>query len=145
VVLADTSVWIDYFREGLPALGERLRRGNVVMHPFVVGELACGSFSNRQSTLELLQQMRSVVARRQRRIEALVRIECAKLDALTQFGAEYELDGRRRVDDGQRLSRSARSRSEATVLPRYAVQPLSRSRVASGVGYSASLRAARIK
>jgi predicted nucleic acid-binding protein len=41
-------------------LGERLRRHEVVMHPFVVGELACGNFSNREATLELLQQLRSV-------------------------------------------------------------------------------------
>ncbi len=26
MILADTSVWIDYFREGLPELAERLRR-----------------------------------------------------------------------------------------------------------------------
>ena len=60
MILADTSVWIDYFRRGLPELGERLRRGDIVMHPFVVGELACGNLSNRQATLELLQQLRSV-------------------------------------------------------------------------------------
>jgi len=30
------------------------------MHPFVVGELACGNFSNRQEILELLEQLRSV-------------------------------------------------------------------------------------
>ena len=60
MILADTSVWIDYFRKDLPELGERLRRGDVVMHPFVVGELACGNFSNREETLELLEQLRSV-------------------------------------------------------------------------------------
>jgi predicted nucleic acid-binding protein len=60
MILADTSVWIDYFRKDLPELGERLRRGDVVMHPFVVGELACRNFSNRQETLELLEQLRSV-------------------------------------------------------------------------------------
>jgi predicted nucleic acid-binding protein len=60
MILADTSVWIDYFREGLPELAERLRRSVVVMHPFVVVELACGNFSNRDATLELLQHLRSV-------------------------------------------------------------------------------------
>ena len=60
MILADTSVWIDYFRDDLPELGERLRHHEVVMHPFVVGELACGNFSNREATLELLQQLRSV-------------------------------------------------------------------------------------
>jgi len=60
MILADSSVWIDHFRQGLPELGESLRRREVVMHSFVVGELACGNFANRQATLELLQQLRSV-------------------------------------------------------------------------------------
>lgn len=60
MILADTSVWIDYFRAGLPELAERLRRSLVVMHPFVVGELACGNFSNRDAIFELLQQLRPV-------------------------------------------------------------------------------------
>lgn len=60
MILVDTSVWIDHFRQGLPELAESLRRREVVMHPYIVGELACGNFSNRQATLELLQQLRSV-------------------------------------------------------------------------------------
>jgi len=62
MILADTSVWIDYFRAGLPELAERLCRSIVVMHPFVVGELACGNFSSRDAIFELLQQLRSVTA-----------------------------------------------------------------------------------
>ncbi len=60
MILADTSVWIDYFRDDLPELGERLRRGDVVMHPFVLGELACGNFSRRQTIFDLLQQLRCI-------------------------------------------------------------------------------------
>ena len=60
MILADTSVWIDFFREDLPELGDRLRRRDVLIHPFVVGVLACGNFSNREATLALLQQRRSV-------------------------------------------------------------------------------------
>ncbi len=56
MILADTSVWIDYFRGDLPDLGARLRRRDVLIHPFVVGELACGNFSNREATLQLLEQ-----------------------------------------------------------------------------------------
>jgi predicted nucleic acid-binding protein len=55
MILADTSVWIDYFREDLPELGERLRRREVVMHPFVVGELACGNFYLPMPDLDLGQ------------------------------------------------------------------------------------------
>ena len=60
MILAATLVWIDSFREDLSELGERLRRVEVVMHPFVLSELACGNFTRREEPLELLQQLRSV-------------------------------------------------------------------------------------
>lgn len=60
MILADTSIWIEHFREGLPELAERLRRNDVATHPFVVGELACGNLAKRNETLELLQQLPSV-------------------------------------------------------------------------------------
>jgi predicted nucleic acid-binding protein len=46
MVLADTSIWIDHFRRGDPQLARLLNRGDVVMHPFVTGELMLGSVSN---------------------------------------------------------------------------------------------------
>jgi predicted nucleic acid-binding protein len=73
MILADTSVWIGYFREGMPELAERLRRSVVVMHPFVVGELACGNFSNREETLELLQQLRSVAVAEHDEVMSFIR------------------------------------------------------------------------
>lgn len=57
MVLVDTSIWIDHFRRGLPALAEQLNAGAVVCHPFVVGELACGNLKNRGEILELLQTL----------------------------------------------------------------------------------------
>jgi predicted nucleic acid-binding protein len=41
-VLADTSIWIDHFRRSDRRLAKLLDRGDVVMHPFVVGELLLG-------------------------------------------------------------------------------------------------------
>jgi predicted nucleic acid-binding protein len=41
-VLADTSIWIDHFRGSDRRLAKLLDRGDVVMHPFVVGELLLG-------------------------------------------------------------------------------------------------------
>src|SRR5690349_3037041 len=41
VILADTSVWIEHFRKGEPALQERLSEGRILMHPWISGELAC--------------------------------------------------------------------------------------------------------
>ena len=42
MVLADTSIWIDHFRRGDFQLFELLERGEIVMHPFIVGELVLG-------------------------------------------------------------------------------------------------------
>jgi predicted nucleic acid-binding protein len=47
VILVDTSVWIDHFRAGDAALAELLNQGRVLMHSFVLGELALGNFRRR--------------------------------------------------------------------------------------------------
>jgi predicted nucleic acid-binding protein len=54
VILVDTSVWIDHLRSGEPSLVAVLEGGRVMMHPFVLGELACGNLANRSEVLELL-------------------------------------------------------------------------------------------
>jgi predicted nucleic acid-binding protein len=41
-VLADTSIWIDHFRRSDSRLAQLLERGEVTMHPFVIGELVLG-------------------------------------------------------------------------------------------------------
>jgi len=57
VVLVDTSVWVAHFRDGSIGLEELLEEGEVVCHPFIVGELACGNFKNRSEVLSLLQAL----------------------------------------------------------------------------------------
>jgi predicted nucleic acid-binding protein len=42
MILADTSIWIDHFRRSDLRLSRFLDRGEIVMHPFVIGELALG-------------------------------------------------------------------------------------------------------
>ncbi len=41
-VLVDTSVWVDHFRRPNAVLAELMVLDQVLMHPLVVGELACG-------------------------------------------------------------------------------------------------------
>jgi predicted nucleic acid-binding protein len=57
LILVDTSVWVDHFRRGDAQLVDLLERAAVVMHPFVIGEIACGNLGDRLSILELLQDL----------------------------------------------------------------------------------------
>jgi len=54
VILVDTSVWIDHFRSCSLALSEALERGEILTHPFVIGEIACGNLRRRNEVLDLL-------------------------------------------------------------------------------------------
>lgn len=42
-VLVDTSVWVDHFRRPNAVLAEMMVLDQVLTHPLVVGELACGT------------------------------------------------------------------------------------------------------
>ncbi len=57
MMLVDTSVWIDHFRHGDAALTAALEAGQVGMHSFVLGELACGNMRSRVEVLSLLQAL----------------------------------------------------------------------------------------
>lgn len=54
MILVDTSVWIDHLHKSVPALAEALEGEDVLTHPFVIGELACGDVRNRREVLDLL-------------------------------------------------------------------------------------------
>ena len=49
-VLVDTSIWVDHFRQSDRQLAELLDLGDVVMHPFVIGELALGFASEKMTS-----------------------------------------------------------------------------------------------
>ena len=57
MVLVDTSVWVNHLRRGDTQLEKLLLDGEVVCHPFVIGELACGNIKNRSEILALLQAL----------------------------------------------------------------------------------------
>jgi hypothetical protein len=57
VVLVDTSIWVDHLRKKEPKLADLLNEGMVVMHPFVLGELACGNLKNRAALLTNLEAL----------------------------------------------------------------------------------------
>ena len=57
MILVDTSVWIDHLRRGNNRLSGLLHGGEVLCHPFILGELACGNLSRRERILRLLQAL----------------------------------------------------------------------------------------
>ena len=60
MILVDTSVWIDHFRLGDKVLRDLLHTAEVAIHPFIIGELACGNLRNRTEILQLLSELPQV-------------------------------------------------------------------------------------
>jgi predicted nucleic acid-binding protein len=57
LILVDTSVWIDHLRAGDDLLAKLLDTGRVLMHPFVIGELALGKMRQREVILAALSDL----------------------------------------------------------------------------------------
>jgi predicted nucleic acid-binding protein len=57
LILVDTSVWVDHLRRGDARLRALLENARVLAHPFVIGEIACGSLSDRKVVLDLLRHL----------------------------------------------------------------------------------------
>jgi len=57
MILVDTSIWIDHFRSADLGLARALQDGQVLVHPFVLGELALGVISVRDLALSYLSQL----------------------------------------------------------------------------------------
>lgn len=57
MVLVDTSVWIDHLKKGNTSLEKLLLDIEVICHPFIIGELACGNLKNRAEILSLLHSL----------------------------------------------------------------------------------------
>ena len=60
MILADTSVWIDHFRSGNRELRKLLDQGQILIHPFIVAELALVTLLDRARTLALLDLLQKV-------------------------------------------------------------------------------------
>jgi len=62
MVLVDTSIWIKHLRKTEPQLVELLDQALVLMHPLILGELACGSLNNRTGILGHLGALPAAVS-----------------------------------------------------------------------------------
>jgi predicted nucleic acid-binding protein len=61
LILIDTSVWIDHLRTSIAPLEDALEAGDALVHPFIIGELACGEMKQRSEVLQLLATLPSSV------------------------------------------------------------------------------------
>jgi hypothetical protein len=66
VILADTSIWVDHLRRRNLEMEMRLSQGQILMHPFIVAEIALGSLHDRRKKLDDM--------------EALLEVKVAKLN-----------------------------------------------------------------
>lgn len=57
MILADTSVWVDHFRNGNAEFSDRLNNAEICIHDFILGEIALGSIQNRPVILSLLDHL----------------------------------------------------------------------------------------
>lgn len=80
MILVDTSVWVDHFRRGDAALAGLLARAQVLIHPFVVGEIACSGLRDAATVLGLLRRLPAAPV--------------AAPDEVLRFVERHRLDGR---------------------------------------------------
>ena len=60
MIVADSSVWIDHWRVADLNFRRLLMDKRVVMHPYVLGELALGSLKDRRQTIADLSDLMSL-------------------------------------------------------------------------------------
>lgn len=56
-ILVDTSVWVDHFRKRNDTLIYLLKQDRVLIHPMILGEIACGTPPSRTKTLADLNDL----------------------------------------------------------------------------------------
>jgi predicted nucleic acid-binding protein len=72
VILADTSIWVDHLRGRNPEMERRLSRGQIVMHPFVVAEIALGSLHSRRARLDDMDALLEVKVARLNEVRNMI-------------------------------------------------------------------------
>jgi predicted nucleic acid-binding protein len=75
VVLVDSSVWIAHLRVADAHLAELLGAGLVRTHPWIIGELACGTLHRRHELLSSIERLPSTPVATQSEMRVLVERE----------------------------------------------------------------------
>ena len=73
MILADTSVWADHLRRKDATMSTCLDLGEIVMHPFVLGELSLGSMPKYDAVIATLMVMPAIQVAQADEVLVLVR------------------------------------------------------------------------
>ena len=72
MILADSSIWIDHLRASDRDMTAMLHAGQILTHPFIIGEIALGSLRNRHTILRMLHRLPEVVHARNAEVDMLI-------------------------------------------------------------------------
>lgn len=110
MIVVDSSVWIDHFRDPDSVLLQLLEERRILIHPFVIGEVALGHVRRREMALSELKELRRVAMAEDKEVlqfihdNRLFGIGIGYIDAhllastmLTKGAALWTLDGRLRA------------------------------------------------
>jgi predicted nucleic acid-binding protein len=72
MIIADTSIWVDHFRKNEVFFGKLLEARQIVLHPFVLGEVSLGNLSQRPLSLSFLQALPKLIVASNAEVQALI-------------------------------------------------------------------------
>ena len=76
MILADTFIWIDHLRSRNKELSKLLNQGQIVIHPFIIAELALGSLRERTKALALLDLLPQVRVAQLGEVRLMIEARC---------------------------------------------------------------------
>ena len=74
MILADTTIWIDHLNHGDLEFERRLNNDEIMMHPFIVGELALGPLPDRKKTIFYLDRLPRVRVAQQSEVRHMIEV-----------------------------------------------------------------------
>lgn len=114
-VVVDSSIWIEHVNKGDAELATMLKRGHVVLHPMIIGEVALGSIAERRLMLDELQALPQV--RPASHAEVMAMIEWLELFSCgIGYVDAHLLAATRQLPNGRLWTRDNRLRTQAERL-----------------------------
>lgn len=115
MIIIDTSIWVDHFKQPRPAIVRLIDNGGLALHPYVFGELALGGFPGDGLAFEAMMDLASAPVASA--TEMLAFISWAKLRG-TGIGYvdTHLLISARLLGDGKVLTSDGRLRAQAERL-----------------------------